>query len=307
MLHRLSETLISRRNADPTTSYTAQLFANGPDSILKKIGEECAELIMAGKEGNKAFYGFPFKTDLKSLVWYSPENFEDAGYEVPKSMEELKALTEKIVADGGTPWCIGIGSGGATGWPATDWVEDMMLRTQTPEDYDAWVKNDLKFDDPKVIEAIEEFGYFARNDDYVAGGSGAVVATDFRDSPKGLFASPPQCYLHHQASFIPSFFPEGTVIGQDADFFYFPAYAGKDLGQPVLGAGTIFRNGSESVITGITTAASLLMVAVIGIAVGVHSYVLAVGATALTLAVLVALGWLERRRDAAGDDPSSQS
>ena len=74
-----------------------------------------------------------------------------------------------------------------------------------------------------------------------------------------------------------------------------------------LGAGTIFRNGSESVITGITTAASLLMVAVIGIAVGVHSYVLAVGATALTLAVLVALGWLERRRDAAGDDPSSQS
>ena len=81
----------------------------------------------AGKDGNKAFYGFPFKTDLKSLVWYSPENFEDAGYEIPKSMEELKALTEKIVADGGTPWCIGLGSGAATGWPATDWVEDLML------------------------------------------------------------------------------------------------------------------------------------------------------------------------------------
>ncbi|MBP8081405.1 MAG: phosphoribosyl-ATP diphosphatase [Arenimonas sp.] len=53
MLHRLSETLISRRNADPTTSYTAQLFANGPDSILKKIGEECAELIMAAKDGKR--------------------------------------------------------------------------------------------------------------------------------------------------------------------------------------------------------------------------------------------------------------
>jgi len=53
MLHRLSETLISRRHADPSTSYTAQLFANGPDSILKKIGEECAELIMASKDGKR--------------------------------------------------------------------------------------------------------------------------------------------------------------------------------------------------------------------------------------------------------------
>ena len=53
VLHRLSETLASRRNADPETSYTAQMLAGGPDSILKKIGEECAELIMAGKEGKR--------------------------------------------------------------------------------------------------------------------------------------------------------------------------------------------------------------------------------------------------------------
>jgi alpha-glucoside transport system substrate-binding protein len=116
----------------------------------------------------------------------------------------------------------------------------MMLRNNTPADYDAWVSNDLKFDDPKVVSAIEDFGWFARNDKFVAGGAGAVGSTDFRDSPKGLFASPPACYMHRQASFIPSFFPEGTVVGQDADFFYFPAYADKDLGKPVLGAGTLF-------------------------------------------------------------------
>jgi len=194
----------------------------------------------AGADGADNLYGFFYKVDVKSLVWYSPENFADAGYEIPASMEELKALTDQIVADGGTPWCIGLGSGGATGWPATDWVEDMMLRTQTPADYDAWVKNDLKFNDPKVVAAIEEFGAFARNDAYVAGGAGAVATTDFRDSPKGLFASPPQCYMHRQASFIPAFFPEGTVVGEDADFFYFPAYAEKDLGAPVLGAGTVW-------------------------------------------------------------------
>ena len=193
-----------------------------------------------GKDGTPAVYGFPYKIDVKSLVWYVPENFEDAGYEVPKTMEELKALTEKIAADGGTPWCIGLGSGGATGWPATDWVEDLMLRTQPADVYDKWVSNEIKFDDPAVLGAIDEFGWFAKNDKFVDGGVAAVSSTDFRDSPKGLFASPPKCYLHHQASFIPSFFPEGTVVGEDADFFYMPPYESKkDLGNPVLGAGTL--------------------------------------------------------------------
>lgn len=192
-----------------------------------------------GADGNPTLFAFPYKIDVKSLVWYVPENFEDAGYEVPQTMEELKALTEQIVADGGTPWCIGLGSGGATGWPATDWVEDMMLRTQTPETYDKWTTHEIPFNDPAVVGAIDEFGWFAKNDAFVAGGSKAVASTDFRDSPKGLFSSPPQCFMHKQASFIPSFFPEGTEVGVDADFFYFPAYESKDLGKPVLGAGTL--------------------------------------------------------------------
>lgn len=185
------------------------------------------------------FFGFFFNVNVKSLVWYVPENFEDAGYEVPTSMEELKALTDQIVADGGTPWCIGLGSGAATGWPATDWVEDLLLRTQEPSVYDAWTTNDLAFNSPEIIGALEEFGYFAKNDAYVAGGAGAVASTDFRDSPKGMFDTPPACYMHRQASFIPAFFPEGTEVGEDADFFYFPSYADKDLGNPVLGGGTL--------------------------------------------------------------------
>ncbi|MEL6572560.1 MAG: ABC transporter substrate-binding protein [Pseudomonadota bacterium] len=200
----------------------------------------------ADDAGADNLYGFFYKVDVKSLVWYSPENFEDAGYEVPTTMEDLKELSDQIVADGGTPWCIGLGSGGATGWPATDWVEDMMLRTQAPAVYDQWVSNELAFDAPEVVAAIEEFGAFARNDDYVAGGAGAVASTDFRDSPKGMFDSPPQCYMHRQASFIPAFFPEGTVVGEDADFFYFPAYAEKDLGAPVLGAGTLWAITNEN-------------------------------------------------------------
>jgi len=223
---------------EETAKWTEQNYAAGSSWV--DLGT------FKNKQGKEQLFGFFYKVDLKSLVWYVPENFEDAGYEVPTTMEELKALTKQIAKDGETPWCIGLGSGAATGWPATDWVEDMMLRTQSPADYDKWVTNELRFDDPKVIEAIEEFGWFARNDSYVDGGAKAVAASDFRDNPKGLFASPPKCYMHRQASFIPAFFPEGTVMGEDADFFYFPSYESKDLGKPVLGAGTVWGITSES-------------------------------------------------------------
>ncbi len=196
----------------------------------------------ANPQGEDEYYGFFYKVDVKSLVWYSQGAFDEAGYDVPQSMEELKALTDQIVEDGGTPWCIGLGSGAATGWPATDWVEDMMLRTQPPEVYDQWVSNEIPFDDERVVNAIEEFGYFARNDDYVAGGASSVATTDFRDSPTGMFAIPPACYMHRQASFIPTFFPDDN----DSAFFYFPAYEAEDLGSPVLGAGTLWAITGES-------------------------------------------------------------
>jgi alpha-glucoside transport system substrate-binding protein len=224
-------------------------LADGTDDWVREnyaAGQSWVDLgTYPGADGADSLYGLFYKVDVKSLVWYVPENFEDAGYDVPSTMEELKALTEEMAANGETPWCIGLGSGGATGWPATDWVEDLMLRTQSPADYDAWVKNDMAFDDPKVVAAIEEFGWFIQ-DGYVAGGQGAVASTDFRDSPKGLFSSPPQCYMHRQASFIPAFFPEGTEVGLDADFFYFPAYAEKDLGAPVLGGGTQWTITNDS-------------------------------------------------------------
>ncbi len=242
----------------PQPGLASDLAAQGE---LVALGDETAQWIednyaagsswvglgtYAGPDGEERLYAFPYKIDVKSLVWYSPEQFEEAGYEIPETMEELKALTDQIVDDGGTPWCIGLGSGAATGWPATDWVEDMMLRTQPPEVYDQWVNNEIPFTDPAVQNAIEEYGYFARNDAYVQGGASAVASTDFRDSPAGLFQFPPECYMHKQATFIPTFFPEGTEVGPDVDFFYFPAYEGEDLGQPVLGAGTLFAITEEN-------------------------------------------------------------
>ena len=210
-----------------------------------------------GSDGSDAFYGFAFKQDLKSLVWYSPEQFEDNGYEIPSTMEELIALSDQMVADGNTPWCIGIESGNATGWTATDWMEDLMLRTASPAKYDQWVSNELPFNSPEVLNAMEIWGQFSRNDDYVAGGSAAVATTFFGDAPKGLFTSPAQCMMHRQASFIPAFFPnKGEEVAEgEADFFYFPPFSSSNLkyvnvsGNPVLGAGTLYTITKDSPAT----------------------------------------------------------
>ena len=192
------------------------------------------------KHGAEKFFAFPYKADLKSMVWYSPDNFDEKGYEVPETWEDMMALSEKIIADGGTPWCIGLGSGGATGWPATDWIEDIMLRTVKPEVYDQWTTNEIKFNDPQVVAAMTIFNDIIANPKMVDGGTKAVAAVDFRDSPKGLFTIPPKCYMHRQASFVPSFFGDGVTLGEDADFFYLPPMAAHaDLGKPVLGAGTL--------------------------------------------------------------------
>lgn len=198
--------------------------------------------------GEDTFYGVFYNVNLKSLVWYSPDNFDDAGYEVPETWDDLIALSDQMVADGGTPWCLGIGSEAATGWPATDWVEDIMLRTQPIEVYNQWISNELPFTDDAVKNAIEVFGSVARNDDYVAGGSTAVATTDFRDSPQGLFTVPPECYMHRQASFIAAFFPDDVEVGVDADFFYFPPID-EAMGRPVLGGGTVVTITKDSEAT----------------------------------------------------------
>ena len=213
-------------------------------------GESWADLAtFPGPDGEEGTWGIFFGTDLKSLVWYVPENFDEAGYEIPETMEELKALTDQIVADGETPWCIGLGAGAGTGWPATDWVEDMMLRTQPVDVYDQWTAGEIPFDDERVVAAIEEYGHFARNEDYTPQGPEGVASTDFRDSPDGMFEFPPECYMHKQASFIPNFFPEDVVMGEDVDFFYFPAYEAQDLGQPLLGSGGLISLTRDAPIT----------------------------------------------------------
>jgi alpha-glucoside transport system substrate-binding protein len=177
----------------------------------------------------------------KSLVWYPKAEFDAAGYTVPTTWDELMALTEQIASDGDTPWCIGIESGAATGWAMTDWIEDVMLRTTSAENYDKWVRGELKFDSPEVRNAIEIITQIWFNDDYVYGGRASIPATSFGDAPKPMFEAPPKCWLHRQGNFVTSFFPQAiqAQAGTAFDFFYLPPIDDA-YGKPVLGAGDIY-------------------------------------------------------------------
>lgn len=187
-------------------------------------------------------YAIFISADLKSLVWYAPKAFADAGYQIPQNWDELMVLSDKIAAQGKAPWSIGLESGAASGWPGTDWIEDIMLRAASPEVYDKWVNHEISWLDPAVKRAWQLFGQIARNEKYVYGGPATALTADFREAPNELFTSPPRAYMHKQATFIKSFildYNPDLRPGEDFSFFPFPSIDA-EYGTPALGAADMF-------------------------------------------------------------------
>jgi alpha-glucoside transport system substrate-binding protein len=227
----------------PQPGLVKQLVATGkavaaPEEVATNTDKFWDKAWKAYTTVDGKFYGAPLGANVKSLVWYSPKEFKDSGYTVPTTLTELQALTDKIVADDKKPWCAGIGSGDATGWPLTDWVEDFMLRESSPETYDKWISHEIPFNGPDATKALDAVGAYLKNDKYVNGGLGdvkSIATTTFQDA--GLPILEGTCSLHRQASFYAANFPKGTKVAEDGDVFAF-YLPGKDAtNKPVLGAG----------------------------------------------------------------------
>jgi alpha-glucoside transport system substrate-binding protein len=191
-------------------------------------------------------YGLFYKQDLKSIVWYPVKAFADAGYAVPETWDELVALSDQIVADGSNPWCTTIEHGDASGWVATDWLEDIVLRTAGADVYDQWVNHEIPFNDPAILAAAEQMATMWFTEDYVYGGNTRINATWVGDSQTPMFdEAGPKCWMHKQAAWIPDFWPkdaDGNPLfkaGEDSSFFYFPPIDSAH-GNPVLGGGDMF-------------------------------------------------------------------
>jgi len=210
-------------------------------------------------EVDGAHYGGAHAFNLKSIVWYQPAEFEARGYSIPGTWDEMIALADQIVADGMTPFCFGMYSNGASGWLATDWMEDIMLRTgEGTATYDKWVSHDIPFNDPVVKNAATFLSQIMHTEGYVVGGTDAIVSTYFGNAQDPMFEKDangnPGCFMHRQASFITSFWPEAAQAGAGSETTVFPFPAMDDgLPKAALGAGDMFgvfndRDATKAVV-----------------------------------------------------------
>lgn len=217
------------------------------DSVVDKID---ANYTAAWKELGSYMgdvYGVFHRVNAKSFVWYPKQVFEAEGYEVPETWDAMLDLMDEMVADGYTPWSIGIESGAATGWAATDWMEDIMLRTAGPEAYDKWVSHEIPFNDSAVKTAAEYMMDIWGDAKYTLGGAASVATTNFGDAVKPLFEANPKALLHRQGNFIIGFMQDDVqanveeLVGVFALPEINPAW-----GTPVLGGGDQFVQFAEN-------------------------------------------------------------
>jgi alpha-glucoside transport system substrate-binding protein len=212
-----------------------------PDSVVDAIDGNYTSAWKDLGSYNGDVYGVFHRVNAKSFVWYNKPAFEAAGYMTPTTWDELIALMDEIVSDGGVPWSIGIESGAATGWAATDWMEDIMLRTAGPEVYDDWVSHAIPFNDPAVKTAAEAMAGIWLTDKYVLGGTQSIATTNFGDAVQPLFTDPPQAWLHRQGNFITGFMQESVQADLEnmVGVFALPEI-NPTWGTPVLGGGDQF-------------------------------------------------------------------
>jgi alpha-glucoside transport system substrate-binding protein len=187
-------------------------------SVLDNVDSRLVSMLQV----DGRLYGSWYRVSLKSLVWYSPRAFAARGLEPPRTWSELLALSNEIAATGVEPWCLGVRDGRATGWVATDWVEDLLLREAGLDVYDDWVDHDVPFTDPRVASAVESFGKIARSDRLVLGGPGAAVQLTVQEAAVPLLGSDPSCLLHRQASFLPDLLADDVDIAPGSDLWAFP-------------------------------------------------------------------------------------
>jgi len=189
-----------------------------------------------GKVENKVF-GVFIKAAVKGLIWYNPK-LHDYASAPPKAWTDLMSQATANKGAAKAVWCLGVESGASSGWPGTDWIEDLVLRTAGPDVYTSWYEGKTKWSDPAIRNAFQIYVTDVVGKTY--GGSATAVATNFGNAGDPLFASPPGCEFLHQASFITGFSQfKSHQAGTDYNFFPFPDIDPRFAGA-VEGAGDLF-------------------------------------------------------------------
>jgi alpha-glucoside transport system substrate-binding protein len=176
---------------------------------------------------NGKFVAMIIKAATKGLIWYDPKVWSSNGYQVPQTWNDMLNLSQQIAATGATPWCVALESGATSGWPGTDWLEDIVLRQSGEQVYNQWWQGKIQWTSPQIKQAFQTWGQIVDNPKMVYGGANSMLTTNFGNVGNPLFTNPPGCYMVHQASFISSFFTsnnKGVQPVTDFNFFPFPPF-----------------------------------------------------------------------------------
>jgi ABC-type glycerol-3-phosphate transport system substrate-binding protein len=187
-------------------------------TVRRRVGDAFIDMAATGS----GFSWIPLYVDLKGLVWYPVQGFEQARYAVPRTWDELIALSQRMVADGRTPWCFGMANFPIRGWIATDWMEALVLRTGGVELFDRWIRHEVRFDDPAVQQAGAMFRDIVATPGFVAGGPADALRRDPHLAFTALGDGPPGCWMSFGPNFDSENRPISMALGEDLDYFVLP-------------------------------------------------------------------------------------
>jgi len=251
----------------PETSQFQTLATQGKivalDSFMNmsQIQQNYAKTWIDYASYNGHLYAVLPKANSKGTIWYNPKQFQANGYTVPTDWNGLIALSDKIASSGKYPWSMGVASGAASGWPASDWIDQIYLSLNGPDMSDKWIAHKIPWTDPSVKNAFQMFGQIVKGTHYINGAPASILATAFQDASYLPYDSPPKAYMYYlgdfTAGFISAQFPS-LKAGTDYNFFDFPTINSQFAGAVTGGADLLFamkdNNGTRQYMDFLSTA-----------------------------------------------------
>jgi alpha-glucoside transport system substrate-binding protein len=245
------------------------VLAPVPDGVAATISSSYpADLVALTRTAEGEPAGVWLTVDVKSLVWYRPDEFDRRELAVPRTLDELAALSERVRtdSDGVAPWCLTMEAGASTGWVGTDWVEDYVLRRVGADGYQRWTDGQIPFGDPRIVAVFDELDTLLRRPGAVHGGRRSVLSVPWERTADELTADAPDCLMVHQGDFLRRELPAGTMIGPDGDVDIFqlpgtdtstppPLIVGGMLATPLDGSTAVAT--AMSILAGIDVATRL--------------------------------------------------
>jgi alpha-glucoside transport system substrate-binding protein len=220
-----------------------------------------AGALKAGQGTDGKQYAVLASANVKNGVYFPKKAAQAAGLtQFPQTIDQLQQLTNTIAAAGTTPWCFGIEAAAATGWPATDWVEDLMVINYGSDVYNQWVQHQIPFNDPRVLTVLNQLQSLVL--DHVNGGQKAVASNNFGTAGNVMFDNPPGCYMYRQGNFLTQagFFPKAVLSDLDNTVGVFPMPGKTADSKPVLGGGDMVglfagkNSSAKKLVTYLTSA-----------------------------------------------------